>query len=52
MIYQNVILTLQFTLQNENILKRKMWRLRQYNNQEPLVSSMFGYLASTWQSAN
>ena len=24
--YQNVILTLHFTLQDENIWKRKMWR--------------------------
>ena len=24
--YQNVILTLDFTLQDENIWKRKMWR--------------------------
>ena len=32
--YQNVILTLHFTLQDENIWKRKMWRLRQNKYQE------------------
>ena len=32
--YQNVILTLQFTLQDENIWKRKMWRSRQNKDQE------------------
>ena len=32
--YQNVILTLHFTLQDENIWKRKMWRLRQKKDQE------------------
>ena len=34
--YKNVILTLNFTLQNENIWKRKMWRLRQNKDQETL----------------
>ena len=32
--YQNVILTLYFTLQDENIWKRKMWRERQIEDQE------------------
>ena len=32
--YQNVILTLYFTLQDENIWKRKMWRYRQNKDQE------------------
>ena len=32
--YQNVILTLHFTLQDENILKCKMWRYRQNKDQE------------------
>ena len=32
--YQNVILTLQFTLQDENIWKRKMWRQRQNKDHE------------------
>ena len=34
--YQNVILTLHFTLQVENIWKRKMWRERQNKDQETL----------------
>ena len=34
--YQNVILTLHFTLQDENIQKRKMWRKRQNKDQETL----------------
>ena len=32
--YQNVILTLHFTLQVENIWKRKMWRSRQKKDEE------------------
>ena len=32
--YQNVILMLHFTLQDENIWKRKMWRLCQNKDQE------------------
>ena len=32
--YQNVILMLHFTLQDENIWKRKMWRYRQNKDQE------------------
>ena len=32
--YQNVILTLDFTLQDENIWKRKMWCERQIEDQE------------------
>ena len=32
--YQNVILTLHFTLQDEDIWKRKMWRYRQNKDQE------------------
>ena len=32
--YQNVILTLHFTLPDENIWKRKMWRYRQNKDQE------------------
>ena len=32
--YQNVILTLHFTLQDENIWKRKMWRKPQNKDQE------------------
>ena len=32
--YQNVILTLHFTLQVENIWKRKMWRSCQNKDQE------------------
>ena len=34
MIYQNVILTLHFTLQVENLWERKMWRQRQNKDQE------------------
>ena len=34
--YQNVILTLHFTLQDENIWKHKMWRERQNKAQETL----------------
>ena len=32
--YQNAILTLHFTLQEENIWKRKIWRYRQNKDQE------------------
>ena len=32
--YQNVILTLDFTLQDKNIWKRKMWRERQIKDLE------------------
>ena len=49
---QNVILTLHFTLQDENIWKRKMWRESQNKDQDTPVFSTFGYLASTWQCAN
>ena len=34
--YENVILTLDFMLQDENIWKRKMWRERQNVYQETL----------------
>ena len=34
--YQNVILTLPFALQDENIWKRKIWRWRQNKTQETL----------------
>ena len=34
--HQNVILTLDFTLQDENIWKHKMWRERQIEDQETL----------------
>ena len=34
--YQNVILTLHFTLQVENLWERKMWRQRQNKDQETL----------------
>ena len=34
--YQNVSLTLHFTLQVENIWERKMWRQRQNKDQETL----------------
>ena len=34
--YQNDILTLYFTLQDENFWKRKMWRERQNKGQETL----------------
>ena len=39
--YQNVILTLHFTLQDENIWKRKMWHEHQNKDQETLS---FAYL--------
>ena len=42
---ENVILTLDFTLQYENIWKRKMWRERQNEDQE---SSSFACLV-TWR---
>ena len=43
--YENVILTLDFTLQDENIWKRKMWRERQI---EDLETSSFACLV-TWR---
>ena len=50
--YQNVILTLEFTQQDENIWKRNMWLECQNKDHETPAFCMLGYMVPTWQFAN